>query len=485
MPQASQLPLQTTEQNTHKELIPCLFHNSHGEAICDVYKNGTRYSYSLWSKEFEMWLKCYLYDRCSPESKKNIFKKSKINEILQELEILAESAPEAELYSDRVVRYEEKVYLNLGDGKGNAIAIDSTGWKIVRNPPVRFQISRDIEPLPMPVQGGKLAELEEITNLNQQQLVLVAGWLLGALNPNPPYPLLVITGEQGSGKSSLARMLKQLVDPSKGVLRSQPRDERNLMVAAINTWVLCFDNFSKLSQSLSDGLCRLSTGNSYVDRVLYSNNQQIVLEAARPVIITSIADIVSNGDLMDRSICLHCDRISEQQRKSEAEIQARFEQLRPKILGLLCSAVSQALANRQQVNLEIKPRMADFAEWVAAAESALGFESGTFITAYQANRQTSQRLTIQDSPVALAIQNLLLDRVSWQGTATELLNIIREFAAEHRYYGDDLPRAANKLSGQLRKINPGLRTLGIEVILNYKRLGKSGSRIIKIVRIAS
>lgn len=324
------------------------------------------------------------------------------------------------------------IILGCYDEKGNAISITSKNWEIVKNPPVRFKPSQFNLPLPIPIEGGEISDLQEIVNLNDQQLTLVVGWLLGTLNPHPPYPLLIITGEQGSGKSSLARILKQLIDPAKGELRSQPKDERNLMVAAMNVWVLPFDNLSKLSQSLSDGLCRLSTGNSYVTRKLYSDNEQTVIEAARPVIITSILDTVTNNDLLDRSIHIHLEPISRQHRRSEKELDARFKELKPKILGLLCTAVSYALANSERVSLDETPRMADFAKWVTAAEPALGFETGTFIKAYQANRQQSQRLTIEDSPLALGIQSLLEKESSWEGTATRLLRLIKEYAVTFR-----------------------------------------------------
>jgi energy-coupling factor transporter ATP-binding protein EcfA2 len=468
----------TIERGLLSELIPGLFHNSDGTAFSDVYRFKTRYTYPIHSKQFAQWLQCYIYNRCQV-----LLDKSQIGKIVEQLEILAQFAPQAEIYGDRIIQDQDTIYINVGDERGGAIAIKKKSWDIITNPPVRFKTSQFIEPLPLPVKAGKIEELLEITNLNPEQLILVAGWLLGTLNPNPPYPLLIITGEQGSGKSSLARMLKQLIDPGKGVLRSQPKDERSLMVAAMNAWVLCFDNFSKLSQSLSDALCRLSTGNSHVDRKLYSDGEQTVIEAARPVIITSIVDTVTNGDLLDRSICIHLDPILPKKRLSEKDINTRFEELKPRILGLLCTAVSQALANRAGVNLEESPRMADFAEWVTAAEPALGFEAGTFLQAYQTNREQSQRLTVEDSPVALAIQSLLERESCWQGTATELLKFIKGYAIKYEYSFQDLPKAANKLSGQLRKINPGLRAVGLEV--NFERQGKSGTRVIKIEKIAS
>jgi hypothetical protein len=75
---------------------------------------------------------------------------------------------------------------------------------------------------------------------------LVVAWLLASLRPSGPYPLLAISGEQGSAKTVLSKMLKALVDPNVAPVRALPREERELMIAANNGYVLAFNNLSGL-----------------------------------------------------------------------------------------------------------------------------------------------------------------------------------------------------------------------------------------------
>jgi hypothetical protein len=65
---------------------------------------------------------------------------------------------------------------------------------------------------------------------------------LATLRARGPYPLLAISGEQGSAKTVLSKMLKALIDASAAPVRALPREERELMIAANNGYLLAFDN---------------------------------------------------------------------------------------------------------------------------------------------------------------------------------------------------------------------------------------------------
>jgi hypothetical protein len=55
-----------------------------------------------------------------------------------------------------------------------------------------------------------------------------------ALRNRPRQPLLAISGEQGSAKTVLSKMLKALVDPNAAPVRALPREERELMNVVAN-----------------------------------------------------------------------------------------------------------------------------------------------------------------------------------------------------------------------------------------------------------
>ena len=146
---------------------------------------------------------------------------------------------------------------------------------------------------------------------------LVVSWLLAALRPTGPYPVLVVYSEQGSAKNSLVRALLCLVDPNTAALRTTSREERALIIAATNGWVVALDNLSYLSDWLSDALCRLATGSGFATRELYTDADETIFAAQRPIVMNGIEEVATRGDLLDRAITLYLPMIPEDKRKEE------------------------------------------------------------------------------------------------------------------------------------------------------------------------
>ena len=254
--------------------------------------------------------------------------------------------------------------------------------------------------------------------------------LLAALRSDGPYPALVLTGEQGSAKSMCARLLSSLVDPQDAPLRSAPRDERDLFIAARNAHVLAFDNLSVVPAWLSDALCRISTGGGFASRQLYTDSDEVVIDAVRPIILNGIDAVVARGDLADRAIFLTLGAIPDADRRPESEMLARFEVEKPGILGVLLDAIATGMRRLADVRLERLPRMADFATWAVACEPAL-FEAGAFMKAYTDNRAEAVSSVIDASPVASAIRELMRSRSApWEGTPSELYGKLSGIAGE-------------------------------------------------------
>src|SRR5262249_36836984 len=193
------------------------------------------------------------------------------------------------------------------------------------------------------------------------------------LLPKGPFPVLCLHGEQGCGKSTLARLLRLLIDPNAAALRSEPRDPRDLIIAASNSWVVSFDNLSHLKHWLSDALCRLATGGGFSTRELYTDADEILFDAMGPAVLNGIEDLATRGDLLKRSIILTLETISDSQRRTEGDFWREFEVARPRILGALFDVVAAGLKALPTVKLTSLPRMADFARWVRACEPALGW----------------------------------------------------------------------------------------------------------------
>ena len=74
----------------------------------------------------------------------------------------------------------------------------------------------------------------------------------------------------------MCRVLRRLIDPNEAELRSEPRNERDLVIAANNGWVIGHDNLSCVKQWLSDALCRIATGGAFGTRELYTDLDEIL-----------------------------------------------------------------------------------------------------------------------------------------------------------------------------------------------------------------
>ena len=243
---------------------------------------------------------------------------------------------------------------------------------------------------------------------------------LDRLRSGRAYPLLAVYGEQGSAKTvlSISKLLKALIDPNAAPVRALPREERELMIAANHSHLLAFDNLSGLPAWISDALCRLASGGSFAVRQLYTDDDEVLFQAVRPTILNGIEDVISRPDLADRAIFLMLPPIEEAKRRSEAELWREFEMPRPGILGALLDAVTHGLQRLPGVRLENLPRMADFAMWATACETAL-WPSGTFARAYEANHRAMVEGVINADPVTACVRDIMAHPSAPISTATQ------------------------------------------------------------------
>jgi hypothetical protein len=255
------------------------------------------------------------------------------------------------------------------------------------------------------------------------------------------------------------------------------------MIGATNSWLLCFDNLSHIPGWLSDALCRLSTGGGFSTRELYSDAEELILEAQRPVVLTSIEDVATRGDLLERSMVLTLKSIPDSQRKPESTLWSTYEAVRPRILGALLDAVSLAMKNLPNTQLDALPRMADFALWATAAEAGLGLQPGEFMRSYTGNRANANSLALDAEPVAAQLMEFMDTQPNgeWEGTASDLLQRLTA------PFGDKKPPAgwpknARSLGSGLRRLAPSLRRgVGLDLMFDeHKRLEGRSVRIIRI-----
>ena len=148
----------------------------------------------------------------------------------------------------------------------------------------------------------------------------------------------------------------------------------------------------------------------------------------------------------------------------------------PGILGALLDLVVHGLRTLPGIILDRLPRMADFALWAAACETAL-WPPGTFASAYQANRRAAIESIIEADPVAACVLEIMSERSSWAGSAADLLRVgARRGRDGISTFANGWPKNPRALAGRLRRAQTFLRALGIDI--TFGREGRAGSRII-------
>jgi hypothetical protein len=434
-----------------------LFHTPAGDAYADVTVNGHRETYRVRSKKFKLWLgrRFYLAREGAPSSEA-------MNSALGVIEARAIFDGPEHNVSIRVAGHDGKFYIDLADDQWRAVEIDADGWRLTSCPPVRFRRAFGMLPLPEPVRGGSIEALRPLLNVDRDGFVLVIAWLLAALRPTGPYPVLAFAGEQGTAKSSLTEFVRALVDPNTTMLRALPREDRDLFIAATNAHVQTFDNVSAIPNWISDTLCRLATGGGFATRQLFTDDAEMLFDAMRPIILNGIEDTATRPDLVDRTLMLSLPNIDSEKRREIAELKATFENNHPAILGSLFDAVAHGLSRIDQVKVTHLPRMADFFVWASACETAF-WPEGTFAQVYEANTNNAVSLTIEADLVASAVQTFMASRKDWEGKASDLLGALSLLITEQQRRSKDWPTQPNHLSNRLRRAAPSLRKVGILV----------------------
>lgn len=457
--------------NENVELFHDAAKSKHGYADLTT-DDGIRHTYALNSEAFEQLAVTLFYAQTGAGPSKET-----INTALNTIKAMASCNAVARPVFQRTGKDEQgAVWVDLGREDRKAVRITAAGFEVLAAPDdIRFRRSELTAALPLPSVDGDINALRPLLNVEtDEDYVLAVGWILGAFSPSGPYLLLVVTGEQGTAKSTFTRLIKRSVDPvSLAELRSMPKDERDLMIAATNCHVLAFDNVSKISDEQSDILCRLATGGGYATRKLHTDADEQVFDATRPVIMNGIGSIATRGDLIDRVIPVSLAPIPRDARKTQAEIDKRFEQALPRFLGAIFNAIARGL--REPVQLVEPPRQADFANWVASCEPAL-WPPGTFMQAYSASRDDADEDLLEADIVAETVLKFMDKEDDWKGTATEL-----QMALEHLIPDRQKkfwPVGSNSLSNRLKRAAPLLKQRGVE----FTSRRSNGRRLIFLMK---
>lgn len=373
----------------------------------------------------------------------------------------------------RIAGDEQTAVIDLFNDAGEKVIIRPQSIEVSKDAPFKLVHSTKAKPLPIPNLSGSLEELRPLLNCDRAEQNLILAWLVAAIMPNGPYAILILNALQGCGKSTLSRILLQLIDPNEIDIRAPITKEDDLAIACKYAHVVAFDNISSLSDGLSDALCRVSTGASVSKRQLYTNYDEASWSYCRPLILNGITDFVQRPDLMDRSIVITLNRLKSENRRSEEELKRQFSLLAPRILGGICTAAQYVLQHRQSHDLKgERPRMLEYAVIGSLLGEYLGWEDGEFLRNYHDNLKSAYTEILHSDAVASRISHFLQTRNGFSGKANELYQAITREISTDEMSRSLWPRRVQDFGASLKRIIPALEKDGWYVNMR-KRAGNT------------
>lgn len=459
---------------------------SDGEGGFAAYKiNGACVTEKITSKNFKRFIRKALRDV-------NLsLNDNQLKEVIADIESEAVFDGKRGTVYNRVGKTETgNILINPCYDSGDIIEVTPEGWTIrqpythdkkntLKDIPIMLK-TKGMKSMPFPVRGhGNLIDLEQFlrSGKDDNKFLLVSSFIIQSFFYDGPFPIIVIVAEKGSGKTFSTMILKSIIDPHEAPTLSIPRDPRDMFSTAGVSWVLAYDNFSKVQQWLSDLFCRFSTGNATIDRELFTNGEAYIFSAKRPGIVNGINDFFSQPDVLERSIIFENKRIIPAERKPEQQLLREFNEKLPGIFFDILELLSTVLRTLPDITVESPTRMADFCHIGEATCQAMGYEEGIFLEAYRDNLKQANDITLESSIVAPVIKTLVENQISFRGTATDLLEKLNNLEPElsrSKYW----PKTGTVLSGTLKRLAQNFRETGISVEIGRDR----GSRWIEIIK---
>jgi hypothetical protein len=237
----------------------------------------------------------------------------------------------------RLAEAKGSAWYDLGAADGTLIRLDENGWRIVDpedNPPVIFKRTDIMAAQCRPVRGGALEELWDFLPVHPQDRPLLLAWLVEAISfPDAEVPILWLSGEQGTGKSTISRRLVDILGPTPAPLEGPPRTEKDWVMTLCSSKTVALDNVSTISPWFSDALCKAVTGTGFKFRKLYTNAGIQAFAFKRIIILNAIDTGPIRGDLEDRLVPLRLRRIAPGAYLPGRELDAQWSERKPFILG--------------------------------------------------------------------------------------------------------------------------------------------------------
>ena len=464
---------------------------SNGKAYSIVRTTGNPYALPVGNNAFESRLRASYKDRVGKNPTK-----FQMSEMLSDIRAHSEGLNKDVPTFARVAKIPGGVVIDLGDECYTQVKITAGNVEFIdRDSDVLFYRSAFSKPMPETRFSvcKDVCRLMPYVNLGALEFRMLIGWLTYTLaHPkvdDTDFVFLTLLGGQGSGKSMLSKICKDLIDPS--VINAQvfPKNVTDLAISTEGSHVVCFDNMRSITDSMSDILCTVSTGARSASRKLFSDGDQYAINLHGSVIFNGIHPFVTQPDLAQRCLTFSLEPLKAEQRIHKGDMLVQLGRDMPAIQHSLFNKIAEISLFIESAEVIFPERMMGFCRWLAAMESADNVVPGTYQETYSKMLREGQLEALLENSLAAAlldfVDSLEEDEYGaekeWSGTPRKLLEQLDFQRTSSPRRSSDWPDNEIAMARRLPGIVQALESQGVRL-----QLGARGrERRITITQIAN
>lgn len=393
-------------------------------------------------------------------------KREQVKEVIDQLQVMCYMKGREHNVYMRVGQCQNgDVEIDLGDESDRRVKLckASGTWDLISvGGQVMMNRSDRMQALPTPSSDGDWALLLSYLNMEEDLKYLVIGYITYLLafprNKDVVFPVLAVNGSQGSGKTFFLKwILRGFIDPSTSGVQRFPSSLHNMAISAQNTYLLLYDNISKISGDLSDDLSAAATNTAFSTRELHTTSNEALFQVHFPVVLGGISGFIRKSDLLSRTLSVRMLPLGES-RASERTLVQDLQRDAPAIFGGLLGLAAAGLSRIDNINPDTPERVYDFSAWLAAMEEAMGMEG--LQEMYSLNHAIAQEDAVTDCAPAMAIINIAccLDDEVWRGTPSDLLAQMCDHIEPEALKQRDWPKNPESLGKKIDHLQGLLQT---------------------------
>lgn len=253
-------------------------------------------------------------------------------------------------------------------------------------------------------------------------------WVLNLFAGHKTKPMLLITGLAQSGKTRMARAIKEILGTRRrGLPDADPVDiedndkgRESFWVAVNSCKVVIYDNLDTKVKWVSNTLQNASTGGSSERRRNYSDDQLVTLQANASIILTSNNPLFStdgDGGMADRVIGINLARRSF---TDEYAVEADIAANRNAYMTWIARTLSKVMADDKPVDDSINRRHPDYGRFSVRIGRAIGDEKAVVAALGSAEADKALLPLRTDVVTREVLAILAANNWTWAGTAGEM-----------------------------------------------------------------